>query len=86
MRMFFYGTLMNCDLLSHVLGRPIPRRIVLPAMLRGFSRSAVQGLSYPIILRKPTASVRGVMLDGVTAADCDRLCSYEGKNYLLVAA
>jgi Gamma-glutamyl cyclotransferase, AIG2-like len=83
-RFFFYGTLMDCDLLSRVLGRPIAPSKLVPAVLRGYSRSAVQGLPYPVVLREPTASVNGVVLGGITAAQCNRLRRYEGENYFLM--
>jgi hypothetical protein len=74
---------MDCDLLSRVLGRPIAPSKLVPALLRGYSRSAVAGLPYPVVLREPTASVNGVVLGGVTTAERDRLRHYEGENYLL---
>jgi Gamma-glutamyl cyclotransferase, AIG2-like len=83
MRFFFYGTLMDCDLLSLVLGRPVEQHPLKPALLRGYRRSALQGLRYPAILREPTAWVTGVILDRVREVDCDRLRRYEGADYVL---
>ena len=83
MRFFFYGTLMDCELLSLVLRRPVEQRTLKPALLRGYRRSALQGLRYPAILREPNASVTGVILDRVREVDCDRLRCYEGADYVL---
>jgi hypothetical protein len=41
MRFFFDGALMDCDLLSLVLGRPVGQRTLKPAVLRGYRRSAL---------------------------------------------
>ena len=84
MRFFFYGTLMDCDLLSLVLGRPVDQSALKPALLRGYRRSALQGLDYPVILPEPSAWVRGVILDGASEVDCDRLRRYEGADYVLM--
>lgn len=80
---FFYDTLMDCDLLSLVLGRPVERRTLKPALLRGCRRSAPQGLGYPAISREPSAWVRGLILDGVSEVGCARLRLYEGADYVL---
>ena len=82
--LFFYGTLMDCDLLSRVLGPPIAPSELVPALLGGYRRSAVAGLPYPVVWRDPTASVNGVVLGGLTAAERDRLRRYEGENYFLM--
>ena len=44
MRFFFYGTLMDRDLLSLVLGRRVEQRTLKPALLRGYRGSALKGL------------------------------------------
>ena len=40
----------------------------------------MRGASYPVLLRKRRASVKGVILDAVTAAERDRLFAYEGDD------
>ena len=83
---FFYGTLMDRDLLSEVLGRRIPLRALLPARLPGYRRAAVRGAAYPIILPQRGASVRGVILRRVRPVKRSRLCAYEGDGYEPVCA
>jgi hypothetical protein len=41
---------------------PIAPGELVPALLRGYRRSAVAGLPYPVVLRDPTASVNGDVL------------------------
>jgi Gamma-glutamyl cyclotransferase, AIG2-like len=78
---FFYGTLMDRDLLSAVLGRRIWPHALRPAVLCGYRRSSVRGASYPVVLRQRGASVTGAILCGVGTAETARLCSYEGDGY-----
>ena len=83
---FFYGTLMDHDMLSEVLGRRIPPRTLLAARLPGYRRAAVRGAAYPIILPQRGASVRGVILRRVRPVERSRLCAHEGDRYEPVCA
>ena len=80
-RFFFYGTLMDRELLSTVLGRRVWPRELIPAVLRGYRRSPVHAERYPIVLPRRGASVRGRVLDRVTAAERARVAAYEGDAY-----
>jgi Gamma-glutamyl cyclotransferase, AIG2-like len=86
MRFFFYGTLMDPDLLSGVLGRRIAPSALISALLRGYRRSAVRGANYPVVVRDEGAWVEGMVLSGVTIAERDHLVRYEGENYVLACA
>jgi len=83
---FFYGTLMDRDLLSAVMGRRVWPRVLAPAVLRGYRRRNVQGASYPIVQRQRDASIRGVILDRVGTVEQARLSAYEGDGYELALA
>jgi gamma-glutamyl AIG2-like cyclotransferase len=83
---FFYGTLMDRDLLAEVLRRRIPPHALLPARLPGYRRVAMRGAAYPVVLPQRGASVRGVILARVTPIERARLCAYEGDGYELVPA
>lgn len=84
--LFFYGTLMDRNLLSQVVGRRIWPRALRPAMVRGWRRRAVCGASYPVALRERGASIKGVVLAGVTRVECALLSEFEGNRYELVPA
>lgn len=86
MRFFFYGTLMDRDVLARVLGRPVIAAALKPAVLRGYRRTSIREGSYPIVLREPSGSVDGLTLDGISKAECERLAAYEGPRYSLVRA
>jgi hypothetical protein len=81
---FFYGTLMDRDLLSAVLGRRVWPRALAPAVLRGYRRSSVHGASYPVVLPQRGGLVAGVILCGVSVVESARLSAYEGDGYELV--
>jgi hypothetical protein len=83
---FFYGTLMDRDLLSAVLGRYVWPHVLAPAVLRGYRRRSVHGASHPIAQRQRNASVDGVIFDGVGTVEQPRLSAYEGDRYELVQA
>ena len=84
MRFFFYGTLMDPDLLSWVIGRVIAPAALRPAIVPGYRRSSVRGANFPVVLRDPTASVEGVVLRDVNVAERQRLADFEGDSYAIV--
>jgi hypothetical protein len=83
---FFYGTLMDRDMLSAVLERRVWPRSLVPAVLRGHRRKGVRGANYPVVLRQRRASVDGVIFDGVGTVEPARVSTYEGDRYELVQA
>ena len=52
-----------------------------PAVLHDYCRYRVKDADYPAILPKPGASVRGVIVSGLTDANMDKLDTYEGCKY-----
>jgi hypothetical protein len=81
MRFFFYGTLLDHDVASLVLGRRLPPSAFVPASLPGHARRRVKGATYPIVVRDPRSEVRGAIVGGLSARDVKRLASYEGPRY-----
>lgn len=84
--LFFYGTLMDPDLLGFLIGRPVEPGELLPARLGGARRVRVRGASYPMLLADPRASVEGRLWHGGTAEERARLDAYEGPAWRLVPA
>jgi Gamma-glutamyl cyclotransferase, AIG2-like len=81
MRFFFYGTLIDPEILRSVLQRsvdPIRRR---KAVLKGYRRVYRRGASYPIIIADTTAQVEGVVVSELTNRDIMLLTMYEGQEY-----
>jgi len=80
---FFYGTLIDRELLARVSGRRVPESDIEPATLRGWRRVGVVGRSYPILVASPGGSVEGVLVRGLGDGAERRLADYEGPNYRL---
>jgi hypothetical protein len=84
MRFFFFGTLLDEEVLNFVVGRKVPAADKRPANLAGFRRVKAQGVTYPIVVRSETATVSGMLVSSLTSAEARRLIDYEGANYDLV--
>jgi gamma-glutamylcyclotransferase (GGCT)/AIG2-like uncharacterized protein YtfP len=76
--LFTYGTLMCPEVLAAVAGATGAAR---PARLPGYVRRRVRGAVWPGILRRPGASVEGVLWSGLGAAALARLDRYEGAAF-----
>jgi hypothetical protein len=83
MILFVYGTLLDCDLLRAVLGRPPPNGGGESARLPGFRRVVVAGRTYPTLIRRTGGWVAGRLLAGLGREDWRRLVRYEGRDYRL---
>lgn len=81
--LFFFGTLMDPDILGLVIGRPVDSRELEPAGLSGFRRVRVAGASYPMLVPDPAGFVEGRLWRGGTASERARLDAYEGPAYRL---
>ncbi len=81
MRFFFYGTLLDRDVMALVLGRRLPPQAFQPAFLPGHARRCVKGASYPIVVRDPVGEVAGMVVSGLSVRDVARLSAYEGPRY-----
>lgn len=84
MRFFFFGTLMDADILSAVIGRQVTGDMLKPAHLDGFRRVAVDGASYPIIVPDEDSVVDGCMVAGISPEERQMLEAYEGQGYRVV--
>src|SRR6266478_414321 len=65
MRFFFYGTLLDYDVIALVLGRRLPPAAFVPASLPGHARRRVKSATYPIVVRDPRGTVPGVIVSGL---------------------
>jgi hypothetical protein len=78
---FFYGTLLDHDVMALVIGRRLPPSAFVPARLKGHVRRRAKGVSYPIVQRDPGGEVEGVVVSGLTKRDVERLSAFEGPRY-----
>ena len=81
MRFFFYGTLIDPDVMALVIGRRLPPSAFVAAILPGHSRRRAKGATYPVVVRDPADRVHGVVVGGLTSRDVARLAAYEGPGY-----
>lgn len=80
---FFFGTLMDADVLGVVLGRVVLDRELEPAILDGFERLRVRGERYPTLRPRPDGHLNGILISGLTAQEISRITFYEGEEYRL---
>ncbi len=80
---FFYGSLMDPDVLSAVSGERIEPARLTPARLPGFMRLRARNSVFPLIVPAPEEKdgVEGVLVRGLSAAAVRRLARYEGTAY-----
>jgi hypothetical protein len=81
MRFFFYGTLLDRDVMALVLGRRLPPQAFLPASLPGHARRRANGASYPIVVPDPRTQAKGAIVKGLSLRDVEQLVAYEGPGY-----
>ncbi|KAL1919088.1 uncharacterized protein VTP21DRAFT_2469 [Calcarisporiella thermophila] len=93
--LFVYGTLISEDVLQMVLcpqhWTSPERRAKLstlqcsPAILQGYKRVRVKQADYPAIIEgEASEAVEGVIIEGLTDMDIERLDRYEGDEYARV--
>ena len=71
MRFFFYGTLLDYDVMALVIGRRLPPSAYLAASLPGHARRRAKGSSYPVAIRDPRSEVPGALSKlSVAAGNC----------------
>lgn len=79
---FVYGTLMDGDVLAAVLNTPkIPAARLSPATLKGHRRFALKGRAYPSLVADASASVEGVVFQGCSPKEWQKLLAYEDVEY-----
>lgn len=82
MDFFFYGTLMDPDVLAAAIGRRMLPGRMKPATLAGFRRVGLKGTPYPVIVPGAAAdTVAGIVVAELTAADVRNLQRFEGAAY-----
>lgn len=83
MKLFFFGTLMDAEVRSLVMGRDADPGTIEPAIAQGFRRVFVAGRHYPMLLAHASGWVEGTLVHGLDAERVHRLQVYEGWEYSL---
>ena len=79
--LFFFGTLLDHDMLARVVGRVVEPASLEPALLHGFRRECARGLGYPLLVLDADAAVEGRVLHRARASDIARINHYESGDY-----
>ena len=83
MKFFFYGTLIEPEILHAVLRRPVARAQRRNAVLHGYRRVHRRGASYPVIVADAASEVEGIVVSELTTRDVILLRAYEGPEYIV---
>ncbi|MBK8907217.1 MAG: gamma-glutamylcyclotransferase [Rhodospirillales bacterium] len=78
---FFYGTLMDRDVLTAVSGKRVGSLARRSAVLEGYYRPTRAGAVYPILQRCLDEFVYGIVVHGLRAQEVARLNAHEGREY-----
>ena len=81
--LFAFGTLRDSDVLELVLSRSALEFERLPARLRGYRIARLPDESYPILIESRGDSADGLLIQGLTEADYDRVAYFENSEYTL---
>ena len=81
MRYFFFGTLMDQDVLAKVIGRCPTPGMSRSATLAGYRRVQARGESYPVLVADPAARTTGRLVDELDARDSARIAFFEELEY-----
>ena len=84
-RFFFYGTLLDRDVMALVLGRRLPPSAFAPAILSGHSRRRAREPPFRSFVPIRATRCEGMVVGGLTASDVARLSAYEGPGYRVAA-
>jgi Gamma-glutamyl cyclotransferase, AIG2-like len=81
MTYFFFGTLMDREVLATVLDRPIAADELSRAWLHGYQRVRAANTSYPILVPAPGVVVGGVVFQPKDDRDDVRIRHFEDGEY-----
>lgn len=80
-RYFFFGTLMDLDVLRLVVAREVPASALAPARLHGFRRVRILRDSFPVLVEDAAAAVDGVVFTSDGAEEDARILFFEDYDY-----
>ncbi len=78
---FFFGTLMDPEILARLLARPLAPGERARAWLSGFRRVCARNAPYPVLLPDPLGRVEGILLRRPGREDLRRINYYESDEY-----
>ena len=82
MRYFFYGTLLDPDVRTHVLGPWMNRRELAAARLPDYRRVYIRDRDYPVAVPAAGEAVEGVLAEGLDRRAVRCLADFESDEYV----
>ena len=80
---FFFGSLRDEGVFRAVLGRPAAAFAATAATLDGHAVERLAEWPYPRLVERPGGRAPGLVVDGFTATEIDRMCFFESLEYEL---
>lgn len=81
---FFYGSLMDRELLEAVIDRTSDHLHLQDACLNDHVAETAKGYSFPTLVARRGACVDGLLAQGLSDADVARICYFEDTEYSTV--
>jgi len=81
MRFFFFGTLRDFDVLELVVDRPAHELAISEAYLPAHRTVRLRRDPFPILIAEPDSRAEGIVVEGLTSADLDRIHFFESVEY-----
>lgn len=78
---FFYGTLMDPEIVRAVIGRPLSGLSPRVARLEGYKRVYVAAATYPALIADSDTSLEGIVVSRISPIEISRITRYEGADY-----
>lgn len=83
MHWFFFGSLLDTDVLRIVLDSPLQTLHRQTALLPGFARYRVEQETFPALAAHDESCVEGLLVGGLSEEDGRRICFFEGDEFVL---
>ena len=83
--LFVFGTLLDPDLVSVVIGADISEFRLEPARVHGHRAVRAAHAAYPILVEHPEAVTHGLLIHGLSEDHVERIAFYETHEYELGA-
>ena len=81
--LFCFGSLMDWDVVSCVLNDSIEGLTMQTCSLNGFRVCKLPHEDYPVLVVDENCTAPGMLLNGLTPAQLDRILFYEGEEYAI---
>ena len=82
---FFYGSLMDREMLEAVIDRGSSHLSFMPGVLGGYIAELARGYTFPTLVPRPGSAVEGLVAHGLHDQDVERIAYFEDTEYTPVS-